>query len=62
MGIYPFSVQSCLKQGSGVRLRMWVNGDLVADRTDTANPLPAEKAGFVVNRQEVGGGGDACVI
>lgn len=43
--------------GPAVRLRLWLNGDLVAEATDDNSPLATGRAGMVLSRERGGGGG-----
>ncbi|MEW2358744.1 serine/threonine-protein kinase [Spirillospora sp. NPDC029432] len=45
---------ACEQDGDAVRLRLWVNGEPVADVTDSDRPLPKGNVGLVV-AQEIGG-------
>lgn len=49
---------ACEQQdGGGVHLRMWVNGKLAAETTDSDGPLPNGSAGLVARLTNTGSGG-----
>ncbi|MCW2902167.1 MAG: serine/threonine protein kinase [Streptosporangiaceae bacterium] len=49
---------ACERQGTTVRLRLWLNGRLAAECADADNPLTEGQAGVIVRRDGGGSGGE----
>ncbi len=48
---------ACEQEGKRIHLRLWLNGTLTADKTDTDAPLPNGEAGLVTGLENAGSGG-----
>jgi hypothetical protein len=53
---------ACERQGTKVRLRFWLNGELAVSATDADRPLPTGTAGLISAQESGGSGGDTQVM